>query len=70
MWSKYVVDGYIVAVGPGNVGEIIGEEEYLDIVAALETKPPFEEGYGVRLREDLTWEKFPYDYKDGDEDDL
>lgn len=54
-----IVDGdYLLAVGTGNGGEEITEAEYSNIVDMIRSGPTAQEGYGYRLKSDLTWELY------------
>lgn len=60
-YSKRNVDGYLVLLCESNTviaGEEISVEEYERIKQVLSTKPTPRDGYGYRLREDLTWEEY------------
>lgn len=69
-WSKYVSDGYIVAVGPGDVGIPLEPGEYDKIMEAMAEKPEPVEGYGLRLRADYVWERYEINYKEDANGDL
>lgn len=47
---------YLLSVGTGNVGEEITETEYDNIMDTIRSSPTATEGYGYRLKSDLTWE--------------
>ena len=51
---KIVIDGYIVSIG--DKGNKISEEEYTNILEAINNKPSAPIGYTYRLRENLEWE--------------
>ena len=52
-----IVDGeYLKAIGTGCGGEEITETEYNEILSVIQTKP--NDGYGYRLKTDLTWEQY------------
>lgn len=65
---KNVVDGYIQFVGAssGEIANQITEDEYNEILAVIQNKPPATETTDYRLREDLTWEEYPVDPPDPD----
>lgn len=44
-------DGYIIAVEKSD-------SNYEDVLKAINTRPTAPDGYGYRLREDLTWELY------------
>ena len=45
---------YLLSVGTGNVGEEITETEYDNIMDTIRSSPTATEGYGYRLKSDLT----------------
>ena len=55
---KFIENGYILAIGKGVGGIEITEEEYNSLLAHIHNRPEAEEGYGYRLKEDLTWELY------------
>ena len=57
-YYKTVSENDIVAVGTGAGGEEITKAEYENLIAIIAAKHPVEEGYGYRLKTDLTWERF------------
>lgn len=57
-YYKLIEDGYLTAIGTGNGGIEITEEEYNSLLEHIRNKPEAEEGYGYRLKEDLTWELY------------
>lgn len=65
---KYVDDGYIVCVGTGGMGEEIGEDEYNEIMTAIQNKPMRTETNDFRLKEDLTWEEYETEIPEPGED--
>lgn len=60
MYSVCKADGYICGVASGSniSGTAITEEEYSRIKSIICNKPAAPDGYGYRLREDLTWELY------------
>lgn len=48
-------DEYIYGIGTGESGEEITEEEYNELLTIIRNRP-VREGYGYRLKTDLTWE--------------
>lgn len=56
-YYKKTIDGCIVAVGTGNVGEEITETEYNSILSVIQSRP-VSDTQGYRLRADLTWEAY------------
>lgn len=57
MYYRQVIDGYIVAIGEGEGQTPITQEEYDNIMSVIKSAPK-KEGYGYRLKEDLTWEEY------------
>lgn len=57
-YYKIVENGYLVAIGKGVGGIEITEEEYNSLLEHIRNCPTAEEGYGYRLKEDLTWEHY------------
>lgn len=70
-YYKKTIDGCIVAVGTGNVGEEITETEYNSILSVIQSRPT-SETQGYRLRTDLTWEAYdlPPEPEPSDEDEI
>lgn len=58
MYYKIIEDGYITVIGTGNGGVLITEEEYNSLLTHIRNCPEAPEGYGYRLKEDLTWELY------------
>ena len=57
MTFKIVFDDYILGVGEGKSGEEISQQEY-DTLTSILRSMPVKEGYGYRLKTDLTWEEY------------
>lgn len=59
-YIKHIENGYIVSLQTNApVGtENCTEEEYNNIMNALKNAPSPKDGYGYRLKEDLTWEEY------------
>lgn len=55
---KIIENGYLTAIGTGNGGNEITEEEYSSLLEHIRSCPEAPEGYGYRLKEDLTWELY------------
>lgn len=55
-YFKTISDGYIMSVMTGLGGEEITAEEYHTIMEVIKNAPTAPDGYGYRLKEDLTWE--------------
>ena len=56
-YYKVTSNDYILAVGTGNVGEKITELEYNEIISVIRSAP-HKDGFGYRLKTDLTWEEY------------
>lgn len=57
-YYKTLDNGYIIAIGIGNGGTEITEQEYAEILAVIRSKPTARDGYDYRLKTDLTWEEY------------
>lgn len=57
-YYKIIENGYLVGIGTGVGGIKITEEEYNSLLEHIHNRPDAEEGYGYRLKEDLTWELY------------
>lgn len=57
-YYKIVNGDYLLAVGTGNGGEEITEAEYDNIMEVIRSSPIAPEGYGYRLKSDLTRELY------------
>lgn len=57
-YYKVINDGYILLIGKGNGGDEITEQEYNEIMSAIQNMPTPTEDTGYRLKEDLTWEAY------------
>lgn len=57
-YYKNIDSGYLISVGTGNGGTEITESEYSEILATIRNKPTPRDGYGYRLKTDLTWEEY------------
>lgn len=55
---KTVSGGYLVSIGIGINGEEITNKEYCEILSIIRNKPKAREGFGFRLKTDLTWEEY------------
>ena len=56
---KDIKNEIIIAVGEGvRNGITISDEEYKEILLIIKNKPTAPDGYGYRLRTDLTWEMY------------
>lgn len=60
MRKVFMIDDVIFAVGNGDFsgGAEITEERYSEICNALSSVPTAPDGYGYRLKTDLTWELY------------
>ena len=56
-YYKTESNGYILAIGTGNVGKEIPESEYNELLSIIHSVPN-KDGYGYRLKTDLTWEEY------------
>lgn len=56
-------DGYIVAVEKSD-------SNYEDVLNAINNRPTAPDGYGYRLREDLTWEQYELPVVEETEEEL
>ena len=55
--NKFVLNGYVIAVGEGLVGEQISDADYSALIAIIQSKPTPPTGYEYKLRADtLEWE--------------
>ena len=70
-YNKQVSNGYIYAIGTGNGGVEITEDEYNAIMDVIRNCPAAE-GKCHRLKTDLTWEEYdlPPEPEPSDEDEL
>lgn len=57
-YFKTMIDGYITSISTGCGGEEITAEEYQTIKEIIKSAPAAPDGYGYRLKSDLTWELF------------
>lgn len=55
-YYKVISNEYILAIGTGNGGEEITKAEYNEILSVIQSRP--NNGYGYRLKTDLTWERY------------
>jgi hypothetical protein len=53
-----ISNGYLTHVGIGEGGISISDEEYKALLEVIRNRP-VEPGMGFRLREDLSWERYP-----------
>ena len=58
MYKKIIQNGYIVAVGSGDFGTDITEDEYNALLEILQNRPQETAEIGYRLKTDLTWESY------------
>ena len=56
-YYKQLSDNYILAIGTGDGGEEITEQDYNEIMSVIQSCPN-EKGKGYRLCTDLTWEEY------------
>ena len=57
-YYKNIENRYLTAIGTGNGGNEITEEEYNSLLEHIRSCPEAPDGYGYRLKEDLTWELY------------
>jgi len=57
-YYKYIIDGYIEGIGEATGDGNITEAEYNEILSLVQNRPIPQEGYGLRLKTDLTWEEY------------
>ena len=69
-YYKIIDNGYLTAIGTGNGGTEITEEEYNSLLEHIRNCPSAEEGYGYRLKEDLTWELYELPIIDDSENEI
>lgn len=55
-YFKTMIDGYIASISTGCGDEEIAAEEYQTIKEIIKSAPTAPDGYGYRLKSDLTWE--------------
>jgi hypothetical protein len=55
-YYKLIMDRHLISVGTGMGETEITESEYTEILAIIQSRPIPPEGYGYRLKTDLTWE--------------
>lgn len=55
---KVIDNGYVTMLGTGYGGVEITAEEYSAIKEVIKSMPPAPDGYGYRLKADLTWELY------------
>ena len=61
-YFKNIKDGYILSIGNGISGDIeITEQEYNNILTAIQTAPTETETVAYRLKTDLLWESYEKD---------
>ena len=56
-YYKQLSDNYILAIGTGDGGEEITEQDYNEIMSVIQSCPN-EKGKGYRLKTDMTWEEY------------
>lgn len=61
-------DGYVLGIGTGDGGTEISEERYDAVMGAIAEVPDATETTAYRLKIDLTWEAYPVDPPDPDEE--
>ena len=70
-YFKIIKNNSLIAIGTGNGGTEITEDEYNKIMTIIQNRPTAE-GKGYRLKADLTWEEYdlPPEPEPSDEDEL
>ena len=70
-YYKQLSGDYIITIGVGLDGIEIAEDEYNEILSAIQNRPQTE-GKGYKLKTDLTWEEYglPFTPEPSDEDEL
>ena len=60
VYFKYTDDNYIYGISTNDAitGGNITEAEYNEILTIIQNQPTPKEGYGLRLKTDLTWEEY------------
>lgn len=69
MYKKIIQNDYIVAIGIGDFGTDITENEYTEILAIIRNKPQRTETTDYRLKTDLTWEAYEVEPQPDHEDE-
>ena len=57
-YYKQISSAYVIAIGENGVGTEIDGAEYNALLDTINKRPTAPEGYGYRLRTDLTWELY------------
>lgn len=57
-YYKYINDGYVEGIGEATGDGNITKAEYNEILTIVHNRPTPKEGYGIRLKTDLTWEEY------------
>lgn len=57
-YYKIIDNGYITAIGCGNDGIEVTEEEFDSLLAIIQARPIPKSGFDYRLKSDLTWELY------------
>jgi len=57
-YYETIDNSYIISIGTGSGGTEITEQEYSKILSVIRNKPTPRDGFGYRLKTDLTWEEY------------
>ena len=57
-YYKYINGDYIEGIGEATGDGNITESEYNEILSVVQNRPTPREGYGLKLKTDLTWEEY------------
>lgn len=69
-YYKNTENGYITGIGTGYGDNGITAEEYETVLGIISSRPSAREGYGYRLREDLSWEEYELPVINEDEEEI
>lgn len=70
MLYKTIIGGYVNNISKNSGGTEITETEYNAILDAIHNRPTAPDGYGYRMREDLTWELYELPVVEETEEEL
>ena len=57
-YYKIINGEYLKAIGTGNGGIEITEAEYNELLSVIQNRPAPDPGYGYKLKNDLTYERY------------
>lgn len=70
-YFKITDDKYILGIYTAKTGRNpISKEEYFTIKDVLDNAPLAEDGYGYRLKLDLTWEQYAINIEEDNQNDI